>query len=95
MIAAGMLRRQAWYNDDEFDDIVKNSQRVLGLSMQYENHRHVEEFTKRCNVAFVYGAYVLEGEADAKFSLDKIYGIEAGIYFRKILDQTTSFAGKQ
>ena len=34
-----MLKRQAWmaYND-EFDYIVKNSQGVLGLSAQYENH---------------------------------------------------------
>ena len=42
-----MLRRQVWMaDDDEFDYIVKNSQRVLGLSIQYENHRYVEEFTK-------------------------------------------------
>ena len=39
MITASMLRRQVWIaNDDEFDYIVKNSQRVLGLSVQYENH---------------------------------------------------------
>ena len=43
----GMPRRQAWLADDEeFDYIVKNSQRVLGFSAQYENHPYVEEFTK-------------------------------------------------
>ena len=55
-------------DEDEFDYIVKNSQRVLKLSAQYENHPYVEEFTKLCNVMFVYGMYVLEGEADSKFS---------------------------
>ena len=41
-----MLRQQVWMaDDDEFDCIVKNSQRVLGLSIQYENHRYVKEFT--------------------------------------------------
>ena len=43
MITTSMLRQQAWMaDDDEFDYIVKNSQRVLGLSAQYENHRYVE-----------------------------------------------------
>ena len=47
MITTGMLRRQVWMaDDDEFNYIVKNSQRVLGLSVQYENHQYVEEFTK-------------------------------------------------
>ena len=68
-----MLRQQVWMADDEFDYIVKNSQRMLGLSVQYENHPYIEEFTKQCNVAFVYGTYVLEGEADAKFSLGNIW----------------------
>ena len=36
MITTSMLRQQAWHNDDEFDHIVKNSQRVLGLSGQYQ-----------------------------------------------------------
>ena len=63
-----MLKRQVWMaDDDEFDHIVKNSEIVLGLNDQYENHRYVEEFTKGCSVMFVYGTYVLEGEADAKF----------------------------
>ena len=67
-----MLKRQVWMaDDDEFEHIVKNSQRVLKLNAQYENHPHVE-VTKECNVIFVYGTYVLEGEADAKFSLGDI-----------------------
>ena len=50
-----MLRQQVWMaDDDEFGYIVKNSQRVLGLSIQYENHRYVEEFAKQCNVMFIY-----------------------------------------
>ena len=51
----GILSRQVWMaDDDEFDYIVKNSQRVLKLSAQYENHPYVEEFTKECNVMFVF-----------------------------------------
>ena len=74
MITISMLKRQVWMaDDDEFDHIVKNSQRVLRLNDQYENHPYVEEFTKECNVMFVYGTYVLEGEADAKFSLGDIW----------------------
>ena len=58
-----MLKRQVWIaDDDEFDDIVKNSQRVLRLNAQYENHPYVEELTKECNVMFIYETYVLEGE---------------------------------
>ena len=65
-----MLRRQVWMaDDDEFDHIVKNSQRVLRLNDQYENHSYVEEFTKQCNFMYVYETYILEGEVDAKFSL--------------------------
>ena len=42
------LRRQVWMaDDDEFDYIVKNSRRVLGLNPQYENHQYVEKFTKQ------------------------------------------------
>ena len=71
-----MLRRQVWMaDDDEFDYIVKNSQRVLGLSVQYENHQYVEEFTKQYNVMFIYGTYALEGEADSKFSLGDIWNL--------------------
>ena len=60
-----MLRRQVWMADnDGFDQIVKNSRRVLGLNTQSENHSYVEQFTKQCNVMFAYGTYVLEGETD-------------------------------
>ena len=71
MITTGMLKRQVWMSDDEFDHIVKNSQRVLTLNAQYENHPN--EFTKQCSVMFVYGTYVLEGKTDAKFSLGDIW----------------------
>ena len=74
MITTSMLKRQAWMaDDDEFDYILENSQRVLRLKDQYENHPYVEEFTKEYNVMFVYGTYVLEGEADAKLSLSEIW----------------------
>ena len=74
-----MPRRQVWMtDDDEFDHVVKNSQRVLRLNDQYENHPYVEEFTKECNVMFVYGTYVLEGEVDAKFSLRDIWNLAQG-----------------
>ena len=66
MITAGMVRQQVWMaDDDEFDYIVKKSQRVLGLKAQYENHRYVEEFIKQCNVIFIYGTYALERQADS------------------------------
>ena len=69
-----MLKRQMWMaDDDEFDHIVKNSQRVLRLNDQYENHSYVEEFTKQCNFMYVYETYILEGEVDAKFSLGGIW----------------------
>ena len=48
-------------DDDEFEHIVKNSQRVLGLNNQYENRPYVEEFTKDCNFMFVYGTCVFKG----------------------------------
>ena len=62
-------------DDDEFDYIAKTSQRVLKLNNQYENHPYAQEFTKDCNVMFVYGTYFLEGEADAKFSLGDIWNL--------------------
>ena len=71
-----MLRRLVWTTDDhEFDNIVKNSLRVLRLNDQYEKHAYVDEFTQECNVMFVYGTYVLEGEVDAKFSLGEIWSL--------------------
>ena len=76
MITTGKLKRQVWMaDDDEFDHIVKNSQRVLKLNDQYENHPYVEEFTKERSVMFVYGTYILEGEADGKFSLGDIWNL--------------------
>ena len=62
-------------DDDEFDYIAKKSQRVLKLNNQYENHPYAQEFTKDCNVMFVYGTYFLKGEADAKFSLGDIWNL--------------------
>ena len=68
-----MLQRQVWMaDDDEFDHIVKNSQRVLRLNDQYENHLYVEKFIEECNGMFVYGTYVLEGQVHAKSSLDDV-----------------------
>ena len=64
--------------DDESDHIVKNSQGVLRLKNQYENHPYVEEFAKECNVVFAYGTYVLEGEVYAKFSLGDISNLFQG-----------------
>ena len=76
MITARMLRRQAWMADDnELDYTIKNSLRVLGSSAQYENNQYIEEFTKQCNVMFVYGTYVLEGKVDSKFSLGNIWNL--------------------
>ena len=60
-------------DDDDFDHIVKNSQKVLRLNDRCKNHPYVEEFTKECSVLFVYGTYVLEGEADASFFLNDIW----------------------
>ena len=55
MITTSKLKRHAWIaDDDEFDHIVKNSQRVLKLNNQYANHPYVEEFTKKHNVMLVY-----------------------------------------
>ena len=45
-----MPRQQVWMEEDEFDLIVKNSQRMLRLNDQNENHPYVEEFTNECNV---------------------------------------------
>ena len=74
-----MLKRQVWMaDDDEFDHIVKNSQRVFRLNDQYKNHPYVEKFTKDHCVMFVYGKYVLEGEVDAKFSLGDVWNLFQG-----------------
>ena len=79
-------------DDDEFNYIVKNPQRVLGLNAQNENHPYVEEFTKECNVMFIYGTYVLEGEAEAKFYLGLYIEFISGRSFTKQHKQC--FAGK-
>ena len=71
-----MLKTQVWMADDyEFGCIVKNSQRVIRLNDQYENHPYVDQFTKEHGAVFLYGTYVLEGEVDANFSLDDIWTI--------------------
>ena len=76
-----MLKRQVrMADDDEFDHIVKNSQRVLRLNGQYENYPYDEEFIKECNVMFVYRTYVPEGEVDAKFSLGDVWNLFQGDY---------------
>ena len=76
MITTSIPRRQVWMaDDDEFNHIAKNSQRTLELSDQHENHPYVKEFKKGCSVMFVYGTYVLEGEADAKFSFGDIWNL--------------------
>ena len=41
-------------DDNEFDHIVENSQRVLKLNAGFENHRYVEEFTKELSAMFTY-----------------------------------------
>ena len=100
MITRSMLKRQVWMaDDDEFDHIVEYSQRVLNLNAQYENHPYVEEFTKECSAMFVYGTYVLEGEADAKFSLGKIWNLLQGCpltnnpsnFCRKMINSTRAW----
>ena len=74
-----MLKRQVWIADDnEFDHIVKNSQRMLRLNDQYENHRYVEELTKECNVILVYNTFILEREVDAIVSLGDIWNLFQG-----------------
>ena len=71
-----MLRQQVRLADDDEDDhMVENLQRVFRLNDQYENHPYVEELTKECNVMFIYGTYVLEGEVDAKFSFDDVWNL--------------------
>ena len=62
-------------DDDDFDQMVKNSQRVPRLNDQVQNHPYVEKLTKECNVMFVHGTYILEGKADAKFSLGDIWNL--------------------
>ena len=74
-------------SNDEFDFMVKNSQRVLKLNDQYKNHQYVEEFTKQCGAMLIYVTYVLE--ADVKFSL--INRMRAWNYLQK----TSEYRGHQ
>ena len=48
---------------------------MIRLNDQYENHPYVDQFTIEHGVIFLYETYVLEGEVDAKFSLDDIWTI--------------------
>ena len=66
------------------DHIGENSQRVLKLNNQYENHPYFEEFRKQCSVMFTYATYVLKGETDVKFSL--INQMRAWNYLQKPSD---------
>ena len=81
-------------DDDEFGRILENLQRILKLNAEYENHLYVEEFTKECSVIFLYRTYVVEGEADAKFSLGKLWNLlqagslpnNASNFFRQMIN---------
>ena len=81
-------------DDDKFGRILENLQRILKLNAQYENHLYVEEFTKECSVIFLYRTYVVEGEADAKFSLGKLWNLllagslpnNASNFFRQMIN---------
>ena len=81
-------------DDDEFGRILENLQRILKLNAQYENHLYVEEFTIECSVIFLYRTYVVEGEADAKFSLGKLWNLllagslpnNASNFFRQMIN---------
>ena len=65
-------------DDGEFDHILENSERVLGLNAQYENHPYTEQFTKERSVMLVHGTYLLEGKVDAKFYLGDIWNLFQG-----------------
>ena len=81
-------------DDDEFGRILENLLRILKLNAQYENHLYVQEFTKECSVIFLYRTYVVEGEADAKFSLGKLWNLllagslpnNASNFFRQMIN---------
>ena len=62
-----ILKTLVWMaDDDEFDHIVKNSQRVLRLNDQYENHPYVEEFTRVQCYVYIWNIR-FRGEVDSKF----------------------------
>ena len=92
-----MFRQQTWMeNNDEFDHIIKNSQRVLKLSTKYENHPFAEEFKRDYNVVFIQRKNVLQGGADASFSLRKTCNLlqdavdplpnNASVFFRQMIN---------
>ena len=55
MITTGMLRRLVWMtNDDKFGDILENSQRVIKLNVQYENHLYVLKNLQKSVVPCLY-----------------------------------------
>ena len=88
MITTGKLKRQVWMaDDDEFDHIVKNSQRGLRLNDRYGNHPYV--FTKSAMLCLYIKHTPWRGRQMQNF-LWMIYGI----YFRKTPYQTAIFAGK-
>ena len=62
-------------DDDKFDHILEHLQRVLKLNAQYDNYPYAEEFTKECSVMFIYGTYVLEGEAGEKSYFGEIWNL--------------------
>ena len=78
MITISMLRRQVWMADDDaFDHIVENSQRVLKLNARFENHRYVEEFTKELSVMFIYRHTFQRGRMIQIF-----WGMRYGTYYK-------------
>lgn len=90
MITKNMLRQQVWMTDDnKFDHILKNSQKVLTLNARYEKHPYVEEFTGECCAMFIYRTYLVEGETDANFLCVR-YGISC-----RHQTMQTAFAGKR
>ena len=86
-------------NNNEFDHIITNAKRVLKLSAQYEIHTYVQEFTKEFHVVFIYKIYVLEGEVNANFDLNKAWDLlqdavdplssDANVFRRQMLNCMT------
>ena len=69
-------------DDDEFDPIVENSQRLLKLNDQYKDNPYAEEFRRGCSVMFVYGTCFLEGDANTNFFLGEIWNLLQGVPLR-------------
>ena len=62
-------------NKDELDHIMTNTPRVLQLSTEYENHSHVEEFKKECNVVLICRIYISDGKANTSVSLSEKWNL--------------------